>query len=84
MQKIFREEFWQKRGRPRELYPDVSSKDALVSPNLPVPTRDYGFPTHVFQSRHQDTVARCYYTCSRFNVSNCLHIIVSSFVLVVY
>jgi hypothetical protein len=30
----------QKRGRPRELYLDVSSKDALVPPDLPVPNCD--------------------------------------------
>ena len=34
MQEMFREEFWRKRGRPRELYPDVSSKDAPVPPDL--------------------------------------------------
>ena len=28
MQEMFREEFWRKQGRPRELYPDASSKDA--------------------------------------------------------
>ena len=43
MQEIFREEFWQKRGRPRELYPDASSKDAPVPPDLPVPNCDVVF-----------------------------------------
>ena len=73
MQEMYREEFWRKRGRPRELYPDASSKDAPVPPNLPVPNCDCGFPTHVFQSKHSDIAARCFYTCSRFNVRNCFH-----------
>ena len=29
---------------------------------------------NMFQSRHPDTAARCFYTCSHFNVSNCLRI----------
>ena len=33
-----------------------------------------GRPADVFQSRHPDTAARCFYTCSCFNVSNCFHI----------
>ena len=37
MQEMYREEFWQKRGRPRELYLDASSKDAPIPPDLPVP-----------------------------------------------
>ena len=73
MQEMFREEFWRKRGRPRELYPDASSKDAPVPPDLPVPNCDCGFPAHVFQSKHPDTAARCFYTCSRFNVRNYLY-----------
>jgi len=73
-----------KTGRPRELYPDVSSKDAPIPPDLPLPNCDCGLPAHMFQSRHRDTSARYFYTCSLFNVSNCLRIIVSSFVLVVY
>ena len=48
MQEMFQEEFWRKQGRPRELYPDASSKDAHVPPDLPVPNCDCGFPTHVF------------------------------------
>ena len=48
MQEMFREEFWQKRSRPRELYPDASSKDAPVPPDLHVPNCDCGFPAHVF------------------------------------
>jgi hypothetical protein len=84
MQDMYREEFWRKRGRPRELYPDVSSKDALVPPDLPVPNCDYGFSVDMFQPRHPNTAARCFYTSSRFNVSNCFRIFFSSFVLVVY
>jgi hypothetical protein len=34
MKDMYREALWQKRGRPRELYPDVSSKDAPVPPEL--------------------------------------------------
>ena len=67
---MFREQLWRKQGRPRELYPDESSKDAPVPPDLPVPNRDCGRPADVFQSRHPDTAARCFYTCSRFIVSN--------------
>nr|AAV64230.1 unknown [Zea mays] len=37
---MYREALWQKRGRPRELYPDVSSKDAHDPPKLPVPNCD--------------------------------------------
>ena len=55
MQDMYREEFWRNRGRPRELYPDASSKDAPVPPDLPVPNCDYGFLADVFQSRHPDT-----------------------------
>ena len=73
MQEIFREEFWRKRGRPRELYPDASSKDAPVPPDLLVPNYNCGFPAHVFQSKHPDTAVRCFYTCSRFNVRNYFH-----------
>ena len=73
MQEMFWEEFWRKRCHPRELYPDASSKDAPVSPDLPVPNSDCGFPADVFQSRHPDTATRCFYTCSRFNVSNYFH-----------
>ena len=70
MQEIFREEFWRKRGRPRELYSDTSSKDAPVPPDLPILNCDCGFPTHVFQSKHPDIAAWCFYTYSRFNVRN--------------
>jgi hypothetical protein len=39
---MYREALWQKRGCPRELYSDVSSKDAPVPPNLPVSNCDCG------------------------------------------
>ena len=58
MQEMYREEFWRERGRPQELYPDASSKDALVPPYLRVPNSDCGFPADVFQSRYSDTAAR--------------------------
>ena len=35
---MFREQLWRKRGRPRELYPDESSKDAPVPSDLPALT----------------------------------------------
>jgi hypothetical protein len=38
MKDMYREALWRKRGSPWELYPDVSSKDAPVPPELPVPT----------------------------------------------
>ena len=62
MQEMYREEFWRKQGIPRELYPEASSKDAPVPPDLPVPNCDCGRP---------DTASRCFYTCTHFNVSNC-------------
>jgi hypothetical protein len=40
MKDMYREALWQKRGRPRELYPDVCSKDAPVPLELPVPNCD--------------------------------------------
>jgi hypothetical protein len=45
MKDMYRESLWQKRGRPQELYPDVSSKDAPVPSDLPVPNCDCGRPT---------------------------------------
>ena len=80
MQEMYREEFRRKRSHPRELYPDASSKDAPIPPDLPVPNYDGGFPTHVFQSKYPDTAARCFYTCSRFNVINYFHYPFSLFV----
>ena len=80
MQEMFQEEFWRKQGRPRELYPDASSKDAPIPPDLPIPNYDRGFLAHVFQSKHPDTTARCFYICSRFNVRNYLHYPFSLFV----
>jgi hypothetical protein len=40
MKDMYRETLWQKRGRTRELHLDVSSKDAPVPPDLPVPNCD--------------------------------------------
>ena len=84
MQDMYREQLWQKWSRPKELYPDASSKDAPIPPNLPIRNCDCGRPADVFQSRHVDTAARCFYTCSRFNVSNYFCTFFSSFVLVGY
>jgi hypothetical protein len=53
MKDMYREALWQKRCRPRELYPDVSSKDAHVPPELPVPNCDCGRLAWVCQSKHQ-------------------------------
>jgi hypothetical protein len=60
----------EKRGHPRELYDHVSSVDGLVPPNLPIPNCDCGVPAHVFQSRHPETAARCFYCYSGYAVSN--------------
>jgi hypothetical protein len=68
MKDLYRESLWQKRGRARELYPVVSSKDALVPPDLPVPNCDYSRPAWVCQSKHPYTTARGFYTCGGFNV----------------
>jgi hypothetical protein len=68
MKDMYREALWQKRGRPRELYPDVSSKDAPVPPDLPVPNYDCGRPAWVCQSKHACTTAHCFYLCGGFNV----------------
>ena len=81
---MIQEQLWWKRGRPRELYPDASSKDAPIPTDLPVSNCDCGRPADMFQSRHPDTVARCFYTCSRFNVSNSFRMFFSSFVLLGY
>jgi hypothetical protein len=40
MKDMYREALWQKTGRPQELYLDVSSKDAPVPPDLPMPNYD--------------------------------------------
>ena len=45
----------------------------ISAPSLLAPSLHCGFPAHVFQSKHPDTAARCFYTCSRFNVRNCFH-----------
>jgi hypothetical protein len=68
MKDMYRETLRQKRGHSRELYPDVSSKDALVPPDLPVPNCDCGRPAWVCQSKHSDMAARCFYLCGGFNV----------------
>jgi hypothetical protein len=68
MKDMYREALWQKRGRSRELYPDVSSKDAPVPPELPVSNCDCGRPAWVCQSELPDTVVRCFYLCGGFNV----------------
>ena len=54
MKDMFQEQLWRKRGRPREMYPDESSKDAPVPPELSVPNCDSGRPADVFQSRHPE------------------------------
>jgi hypothetical protein len=45
MKDMYQESLWQNRGRPRELYPDASCKDAHVPHDLHVPNCDYGIPT---------------------------------------
>jgi len=71
MEDSYRESIWRKKGRPRELYPDVSCKDAPVPPEESIPNCDCGHPAHVSQSRHPDTAARCFYTCYSCSVSHC-------------
>jgi hypothetical protein len=56
MKDMYQKALWQKRGRPRELYPDVSSKNAHVPPKLSVPNCDCGRPAWICQSKHPDTV----------------------------
>ena len=68
MKDMYREALWQKRGHTRELYPDVSSKDAPVPPDLLVPNYNFGRPAWVCQSKHPDTTARCFYLCGGFNI----------------
>jgi hypothetical protein len=68
MKDMYREALWQKRGRPQELYSNVSSKDPPVTPDLPVPNCDCGRPVWVCQSKHPNTAARCFYLCGGFNV----------------
>jgi hypothetical protein len=73
MKDMYREALWQKRGRPRKLYLDVSSKDATVPPELPVLNYDCGRLAWVYQSKHPDTAAHCFYLCGGFDVrSLCL------------
>jgi hypothetical protein len=68
MKDMYRETLWQKRGRPRELYPDVSSKDAPVPPELFVSNCDCGRVAWVCQTKHLDTDARCFYLGGGFDV----------------
>jgi hypothetical protein len=68
MKDMYREALWQKKSRPRELYPDVSSKDAPVPLELPVSNCDYGRLAWVCQSKHPDMAARCFYLCGGFNI----------------
>jgi hypothetical protein len=68
MKDMYRESLWHKICHPRELYPDVSSKDSPVPPDLSVPNYACGRSAWVCQSKHPDTVARCFYTCGGFNV----------------
>jgi hypothetical protein len=68
MEEMYWEPLWQKKGRPWELYPDASSKDTPVPPDLSMPNCDCGRPPWVFQSKHLDTTACYFYTCGGFNV----------------
>jgi hypothetical protein len=68
MRDMYRESLWQKSGRPWKLYPDVSSKDAHVPPDLLMSNCDYGRLTWVYQSKHPDMAACCFYTCDDFNI----------------
>jgi hypothetical protein len=68
MKDMYREALWRKRGSPWELYPDVSSKDAPVPPELPVSNCDCGRLDWVCQSKHPDTAARYFYLCGGFDL----------------
>jgi hypothetical protein len=68
MKDMYREALWQKRGHPRELYPDVSSKDVPDPPELPVHNCDCGRLAWVCQSKHPDTADRRFYLCGGFGV----------------
>jgi hypothetical protein len=39
---MYREALWEKRGHPQELYLDVSSKDAPVPSDFPMPNYECG------------------------------------------
>ena len=67
MDELCRENKW--KDRPKELYPDVSCKDAPVPPPLPVPNCECGKPSKVTQSMHPDTAAQVYYLCGDYRVS---------------
>jgi hypothetical protein len=53
---MYRESLWQKKGHPRELYPDASSKDAPVPPDLPVSNCNCCRLAWICQSQHPDTL----------------------------
>ncbi|CAO2047495.1 unnamed protein product [Urochloa humidicola] len=61
MDELWRQRKW--KDRPKNLYPDVSCKDAPVPPAVPIPNCDCGNPAKVKQSNHPDTAARAYYLC---------------------
>lgn len=67
MDSLWRENKW--KHKPKELYPDVSCKDAPVPAALPVPQCDCGKPAEVRQSMHPDTAARAHYMCGDYRVS---------------
>jgi hypothetical protein len=67
MDEMWRENKW--KDWPKEVYRDVSCKDAPVPPTFPVPNSDCGKATHVTQSMHPDTAARAYYSCPDYRVS---------------
>jgi hypothetical protein len=68
MKDMYWEALWKKTSRSRKLYPDVSSNDASVSPDLRVPNFDCGRSAWVCQSKHLDTGACCFYLYGGFNV----------------
>lgn len=61
---------WKMRSCSRELYLDVSCKDASVLPELSVPNCDCGKPARVAHSMHPNTVAHGYYRCHDYRVCN--------------
>ena len=68
MEDMYQESLWRKRGHPWELYLNVSSTDASVPPDLPMPNCDCGKLAWVCQSKHPNMATRCFYTCGGFNV----------------
>ena len=59
-----------KKCRPKDLYLDVTCKDAHVHPKQPVPKCDHGKLAQVDELRHPNTAARVYYTYDDCCVSN--------------